>query len=139
MNRKILLRSIYCLATVAFFAFGAAHAANEDVPRISIAELKKLIDEKADIVILDAQLKEVYNKGHIRGARSFPWSAEITSEDAQGLPKDKLIVVYCDCGPGEADSSDVAAQLIRLGFDNVKVLADPSIRGWIKLGYPVEK
>jgi rhodanese-related sulfurtransferase len=139
MKRKFLLKLVYCGLAMAFFAFGAAQAANDEVPRIPIAELKKLIDDKADIVILDAQLKEVYNKGHIKGAKSFPWNAEIAPEDAQGLPKEKLIIVYCDCGPGEADSSDVAAQLIRLGFDNVKVLADPSIRGWTKLGYPIEK
>jgi rhodanese-related sulfurtransferase len=139
MKRKFFLRLIYCVAALAFFALGAAYAANDEVTRISIEELKKMIDDKADVVILDAQLKEVYSKGHIRGARSFPWAAEITPEDAQGLPKDRLIVAYCDCGPGEADSSDVAAQLIRLGFDNVKVLADPAIRGWTKSGYPIEK
>ena len=130
-----------CLFSIALlFAFcTAAYAAHEEIPRISIAELKKMMDEKADIVVVDAQIKSLYDKGHIKGAVNFPWKQEITSADARVLPKDKLIVVYCDCGPGESDSSDVAAQLTMLGFPDVKVLADPSIRGWIKAGYPIDK
>jgi rhodanese-related sulfurtransferase len=117
----------------------AAYAAHDEVPRISVEETKKLVDSKASIVILDTQLKSIYDKGHISGAINFPWKQQITSEDARKLPKDKLIITYCDCGPGESDSSDLAAQLLDLGFPDVKVLADPSIRGWIKAGYPVEK
>jgi len=118
---------------------GAAYAAHDEVPRITIAETKKLMDSKADIVILDTQIKNMYDKGHIKGAINFPWKMEISAEDARSLPKDKLIITYCDCGPGESDSSDVAAQLTGLGFADVKVLADPAIRGWIKEGYPTEK
>jgi rhodanese-related sulfurtransferase len=32
----------------------------------------------------------------------------------------------------------MAAQLVELGFPNVKVLQDPSIRGWKRAGYPME-
>ena len=113
-------------------------AAHPDIPRIPVDELKKLIDAKATVIILDAQLKEIYAKGHIKGAISFPWKAEVTEEDVAKFAKDALIVTYCDCGPGEADSSDLASQLLNLGFSNVKVLGDPSIRGWIKSGYPME-
>lgn len=33
---------------------GLAHSASDDIPRITIEELKKMVNEKADIVILDA-------------------------------------------------------------------------------------
>ena len=98
-----------------------------------------MVDGKADLIILDVQIKSIYIKGHIKGARSLPWAAELNPADLDRLPREKMIVTYCDCGPGESDSADVAAQLMSAGFDNVKVLADPSIRGWLKLGYPVEK
>ena len=114
---------------------GSTHTA---IPRITNEELRQKMDSGADIVVLDAQSKALYNKVHIKGARSFPWIAKITEEHVKQLPRNKLLIIYCDCGPGEDDSSDLAAQLRDMGF-NAVVLADPSIRGWIKAGYPVEK
>jgi len=140
MSSKKIKLLLLAFGSLWFMSFSAViYAAHEEIPRIPINELKQLIDQKADIVILDAQLKDIYESGHIKGALSFPWKADISEADVRNLPKGKLIVVYCDCGPGEADSSDVAAQLLELGFPNVKVLGDPSIRGWKKAGYPMEK
>jgi len=115
---------------------GSTH---KEIPRITIEELKQEMDRGVDIVVLDAQPKSMYEKGHIKGARSLPWAAKLTRGDIGELPRDKMIIIYCDCGPGEADSSDLAAQLGEMGLRNVKVLADPSIRGWIRAGYPIEK
>ena len=109
-----------------------------EIPRISIDELKRLIDAKAEVIILDAQLKGIYDKGHIKGALSFPWKPDVSDTDVEKFGNGKLMVIYCDCGPGAADSSDLAAQLIELGFTNVKILKNPSIRGWEKAGYPME-
>jgi rhodanese-related sulfurtransferase len=85
------------------------------------------------------QPKDVYATEHIKGAISLPYKPQIQLEDVWSLPENRLIVTYCDCGPGEADSADIAAQLIRFGHENVKVLKDPSIRGWKAAGYPMEK
>jgi rhodanese-related sulfurtransferase len=115
-----------------------AEVGKEEVPRVTIEELKKMLDAKTDVLILDVQPKNVYQKGHIRGALSFPWKATLTEADVSVLPRDKTIVAYCDCGPGESDSTSVAEQLQELGFDDVKVLKDPSIAGWKKAGYPME-
>lgn len=131
--------SLIVAGLLCFFMATAAIAGHPEIPRISIDELKQLIDTKGDVIILDAQLKEIYDKDHIRGALSFPWKQEVTDADVAKFPKDKLIVTYCDCGPGEADSSDLANQLINLGFEKVKVLKDPAIRGWKKAGYPMGK
>jgi rhodanese-related sulfurtransferase len=109
----------------------------DEVPRISLEELKALMDSGADIVILDDRPRESYQMGHIKGAISFPWKPQLTIGDAEMLPMAKTIVTYCDCGPGEADSASVAFQLIELGVEaDVKVLAHPSIEGWIEAGYP---
>ena len=114
-------------------------AAQGDIPRISIQELKTMMDNGTPVTIIDAQPKAVYKEGHIKGALSLPWKSEIPLEDVWNLPKDKPIVTYCDCGPGEADSADVASQLLQFGFENVRVLGDPSIKGWKKAGYPMDK
>jgi len=90
-------------------------------------------------VLIDVQPNDIYEMGHIKGAISLPWKAQIALEDVWSLPNDQPIVTYCDCGPGESDSASVAAQLFQFGFDNVKVLKDPSIRGWKELNYPMEK
>jgi rhodanese-related sulfurtransferase len=116
------------------------YAAHDEIPRITIEHLKKMIDAKADIVIHDAQTKDIFDRGHIKGAVSFPWKPALEASDIRLLPKGKgtFIITYCDCGPGEADSSDLAAQLMKLGYTNVKILQDPSIGGWKKAGYPLD-
>jgi len=137
MKKKIrlILTAAVCLAL-----FAAVYAeAQSKVPRISIQELKGMIDKKTPVIIIDVQPAGVYAEGHIKGAISLPASSKIKLEDVWDFPYDRLIVTYCDCGPGEADSSDAAAQLIKFGYDNVKVLADPSIKGWKAEKYPLEK
>lgn len=120
------------------FIAAVCAAAQSDIPRISLKELKDIIDKGAPVTIIDVQPKDIYAEGHIKGAISLPASKRIALEDVWDIPSDRLIVTYCDCGPGEADSADAAAQLFLFGYD-VKVLADPSIRGWKAAGYPLEK
>ncbi len=124
-----------CLMALA----GAAPAAAEEIPRIGVGELKRMMDEGAAVTVIDVQPKEAYAEGHVKGALSIPWRSQIALEDVWSLPTDQLIVTYCDCGPGEADSADFARQLFQMGYENVKILADPSIKEWRAKGYPVEK
>ena len=110
-----------------------------EVPRITLDELKALIESKANVAILDVRPKESYDLGHIKGAVSYPWKPNLTEVDLEMLPPGDPIVTYCDCGPSEHDSADVAQQLIKLGVPGkVVVLADPSIEGWLAAGYPSE-
>jgi hydroxyacylglutathione hydrolase len=124
----------------AFVLTGIVYAATQaDVPRISIEELKAMLDSGTPVTIIDAQPESIYAEGHIKGAISLPWKSQLDLEDVWTLPNDIPIVTYCDCGPGESDSADIAAQLIEMGFDDVKVLKDPAVRGWKEAGYPIEK
>jgi len=135
---KTKYMSLTMVVFCAFLVVTITFAAHPEIPRISIEELKKLIDAHEDLIIIDAQPQEVYQQGHIPGAISLPWREEVAFTDVAMFPKNKLIVIYCDCGPGEADSADLAYQLQGMGFTNVKVLADPAIRGWKKAKYPLE-
>jgi rhodanese-related sulfurtransferase len=108
-----------------------------DVPRIGKEELKALMDSGADIVIVDNNIPELYKAGHIKGAISLPWSENVIEDENFAIPSGKPIVTYCDCGEGEGDSADVALQLLRFGFEDVRTLA----RGWsdwVKAGYPTD-
>ena len=140
VTRGTMRKSAILVLGFAIVGLGSVYGAVQgDIPRISIQELKKLMDSGTPVTIIDAQPKEVYDMGHIKGAISLPWKSQIALEDVWSLPGDQLIVTYCDCGPGESDSADLASQLFRMGYENVKVLGDPSIEGWREAGYPMEK
>lgn len=78
-------------------------------------------------VFLDARSPELYEQGHIRGARNLPWQAVDDHFDSVmvDIPKDRLIISYCD-GEACALSKDLAIELLFRGYENVRVL----INGW---------
>jgi rhodanese-related sulfurtransferase len=141
MNKKrsgifaaaLLITVIFSLLT--FPLYGA----EEEIPRITIDELKKMMDDGEEVTVIDTQPLNIYEKGHIKGALSIPWKSQLRLEDVWTIPGGIPIVTYCACGAGEADSADFAKQLMKMGYNDVKVLKHPAIEGWIKAGYPVEK
>jgi len=112
-----------------------------DLPRISVEELKNLVDKDADIVIVDTRDGGSYAAGHIKGAINIQY--DVTSDPMQrqmmliALPMDKLIVTYCDC-TDDANSANVAQELYDLGYDmdKLKVLSGGSLR-WVEMKYPM--
>ncbi len=99
--------------------------------------LKKLIESgDKSILIVDVQPKGAYDLGHIKGAINFPWASDL--KNAGDLPKDKTLILYCDC-THEEDSLDVATQLNeKWGYTIIKLL-EGGWSNWLKLGYPMEK
>lgn len=72
----------------------ATTAPSTEAARISLDEFKALYDDPAKRpLILDVRSKQVYDEGHIQGAISFP-EADVDVRVGE-LPKDKLIVAYC--------------------------------------------
>ncbi len=134
--KKLIMMMVMVGFLAAMLVIASSTVSAQEVPRIKADELKKMIESKADIVIVDTQPKGAYEIGHIKGAINFPWAKEI--KDPKKLPKNKLLVLYCDCGH-EEDSIDVATQLInRWGYSNIKIL-EGGWSGWLKSGYPTEK
>ncbi|MBN2418432.1 MAG: rhodanese-like domain-containing protein [Deltaproteobacteria bacterium] len=142
---KTRLQKRYCatltLITViiSLIILPLSHGAEEGIPRITIQELKKMMDDGEEVTVIDAQPYDIYSECHIKGAISIPWKSQLALEDVFALPGGVPIVTYCACGPGEADSADFARQLMQMGYNDVKVLKHPAIEGWIEAGYPVEK
>lgn len=135
------IKLLIMLSVVAVFILAVSFpaAARDEIPRISIKELKNMIDKKAEVTIIDVQPKAIYDKGHIKGAASIPWKSQLLLEDVWSIPGGIPIVIYCACGPGESDSADIAKQLIKMGYSDVMVLQHPAIEGWKDSGYPIEK
>ena len=109
----------------------------QEFAHISPEALKKLIESgDSTILVVDVQPKEAYVLGHIKGAINFPWASDL--KNAGDLPRDKTLVLYCDC-THEEDSQDVATQLKeKWGYTHIKLL-EGGWSGWQKLGYPTEK
>ena len=112
------------------------------LPRITVEELKQLIDKSADYVAVDTRDSGSYAAGHIKGAVNIYYDPTADPMDRQmmliALPMDKLIVTYCDC-TDDASSANIAQELYNLGYDRdkIKILSGGSLR-WVELKYPLE-
>ncbi len=92
---------------------------------VSVAYLKKLIDEKTPITLIDSRPKErKYDLGHIPGAISLP-DSQFDKLAAELLPADKAAALYFYCeGLSCKLSNDSALKAIKLGYSNVKVVPE---------------
>jgi hypothetical protein len=70
----------------------AASPAADGVRRVTVAELKELLD-KNEAFVVDVRNEASYNAAHIRGSKLIP-EAEILKH-VDELPRNKLIVTYC--------------------------------------------
>ena len=101
------------------------------VGAVSVAYIKKLMDEKAPMTLIDSRPKErKYDKGHIPGAISIPDSQFDKMVDK--LPADKAAPLYFYCeGLTCKLSSDSAERAKKLGYTNIKVVPE-GYPAWVK-------
>ncbi|WP_437873211.1 molybdopterin-synthase adenylyltransferase MoeB [Sorangium sp. So ce363] len=106
----------------------------KSIRELSLTELKRRLDDKVPMVLLDVREKEEYRAGFIPGAISIPRGfLEIQVE--QKLPdKSAHIVAYC---AGGTRSALAAKTLQELGYTNVES-ANPGFSRWKDMAYPVE-
>ena len=97
MNRMRLLSTIMGVLLTAVFlsSCGAPQVptTTDEVPRITVEELKESIDNGEAIVVADTRITAVYDAKHMTGAISVP-SREVESH-LDELPRDQEIVFYC--------------------------------------------
>ncbi len=115
---------------------------------VSTEELKKWIDNKKDMILVDTMPAEKsYDKNHIPGALNFLFpipELKKMKEDRQaaygkllGGDKEKPVVVYCGFTKCSR-SHNGALWAVKLGYKNV--FRHPGgIKGWKEAGYGVEK
>ena len=107
------------------------HQHEETFERITVEELKPLVDAKK-VVLIDVRSMEQYSASHIPGALHIP-VARVEGE-VPYLPKGKLVVTYCTC-PAEESSGIAATILTRSGLE-AKALQG-GLDAWTRLGYPI--
>ena len=103
-----------------------------DLPRINVAELKALMDRGAEPVIIDvrgASMRQV-------DPRRIPTSIAIEVNAIGDLPREREIVLYCNC-PNEASAAHGAHLLLERGYRRVRPLLG-GLDSWIEAGYEVE-
>jgi len=101
---------------------------------VSAAYIKKLIDEKAAYVLVDARPKRVADKGMIPTAINI--SDTEFDKNVDKLPADKATLLIYYCGGLECVLSDSSAEKARkLGYGNV-LTYPPGYPEWEKLNGP---
>lgn len=85
------------------------------------------------IVVIDTRSPELYAKGHVPGAVSFPHRT-MDEQSTAHLDRSKVYVTYCD-GIGCNGSTKGAYKLARLGFTVKEMLG--GLDFWIRDGQPV--
>lgn len=97
-----------------------------------MAEVKKALDDKKRIIIVDARPPSDWTSLHITGSVSLPY---YNLELIDRIPNDDTwVIAYCGC-PHHA-SGEVVDALRRKGYKNTAVL-DEGMFAWQKAGYPV--
>ena len=103
--------------------------------RITVEELRGLIDEGRKILILDVRPKEARTQhGIIPGA--VPAHPEDIDPVVTTYSRELEIVVYCAC-PNEASAAVAAKHLKQAGFKKIRPLLG-GIDAWVQAGQPVE-
>lgn len=162
-------RTLFISAMLAALAGAPVHAGNSLLPEtateavalklakevqqggytlLSVAELKKMIDTKEDMVLIDAHPPEEFVLAYIAGATNFGFQSNRNGkwdEDALGKSQDdykkalgpdkgRKIVIYCGftkCGR----SHNAAMWAKEFGYTNVYRVPG-GISAWMDAGYP---
>lgn len=122
------------LLTMIAALFFAANVSAGEFADISIAELKKAIEDKK-VTVIDVNGSDSYKAGHVPTAIDF----ESQKGDlAKLLPADKnaLVVAYCG-GPSCGAYAAAAKAAAKLGYTNVKHLSAGKA-GWKQAGEKFE-
>jgi hypothetical protein len=97
VRNGLIIRKIFLLIAIGWILLAIPHVlfAADDLPKISIQELKSKMDDGEDILIIDVRSGEDYatSKVRIKGAIRIP--IVVLEERQKELPKDREIITYC--------------------------------------------
>ena len=101
------------------------HPIKENNFGISVQELKKKLDNKEDLVIVDVREKWEFGMANIKNSKLIPLRE--LKDNLKNLDKNKLTITVCHFGNDR--SFNAARYLIQNGFKNIKNL-EGGIDGW---------
>ena len=121
------------LVLVAGAMLGAQAIRN--VPRISIDELKALIDQKA-VIVIDVRDPQSFAKGRIPGAVNIDYT-QVLKEGRRFAGEKRTIVAYCACA-NEMTAARASVDLAANGVPAAKALKG-GWDEWLQRGEKIEK
>ena len=110
-------------------------AARKRIREISLEDLRRRLEAKDGLVVVDVREKEEYRQGFIPGAISVPRGFLESQIESRVPDKNAEVVVYC---AGGVRSAFAAVTLAELGYQRV-LSANPGFVRWKDLTYPVDK
>jgi rhodanese-related sulfurtransferase len=116
-------------------AFGEFVEHHYGTPRIAPAELKRLLDAKRKLVILDSRPWEEYHRMNIPGGVDVPGAELVYRAPDLAPDPDTLVVVNC---AGRTRSIIGCQSLRNAGWKDVVALKDGTM-GWELAGYECER
>ena len=114
------------------FAAAKAFFAQKAAATTGPHELQGMLDQKQDIVVVDVRYPADFRKAHIPGAVNLPkgkW------ENAKGLSKDKLNILYCYNQTCHL-AAEAAVELLAQGYPVVEM--EGGFATWEANGSPVQ-
>ena len=104
--------------------------------RISVDELRELIEAGADPVRDRRALRRRPRHRCAAHPRRASRSSSAASRELGELPRDREIVIYCNC-PNEASAASAARLLAERGLTRVRPLAG-GLEAWVAAGQRIE-
>jgi rhodanese-related sulfurtransferase len=106
-----------------------------NVPRISIDELKALMEQKA-VLVIDVRDPESFAKGRIPGAVNVDYT-QVLKQAGQFVGDQRTIVTYCACA-NEMTAARASVDLAAKGIAGAKALKG-GWDEWVQRGERVER
>jgi rhodanese-related sulfurtransferase len=111
----------------------AGHGRDDDVDLITVEQVKRFLDIREKLTLVDLRPAADFKQKRLPGARSIPLTE--LKQRLSEIPRAGRVVLYCDCRP--ADEAEAFYLLRDNGHRNVAVLQEGFSR-WTSLNYPLE-
>jgi rhodanese-related sulfurtransferase len=109
------------------------HGRDDDVDLITVEQVKRFLDAREKLTLVDLRPAADFKQKRLPGARSIPLT-ELKQRMSE-IPRAGRVILYCDCRP--ADEAEAFYLLRDNGHRNVAVLQEGFSR-WTSLNYPLE-
>ena len=129
---KLLAKAVAFLLVASSVASGQAI---RNVPRITIDELKALMDRNA-VLVIDVRDPESFKQGRIPGAVNVDYT-QVLEESDRFKNEKRVIVTYCACAR-EMTSARAAVDLAARGIPGAKALVG-GWDEWVQRGEKIER
>ncbi|MBS0191236.1 MAG: rhodanese-like domain-containing protein [Phycisphaerales bacterium] len=137
--RPLFIVGLLLSCTLAGVLTGCHATDSKNLPRISLGQLKPLVDLSARkpkaLLLIDAREKADFEKGHLPGARNFDESFFSKTRDPR-IEQFEIVVAYGD----DADSSEakgVVRKMVELDHSDARFFAG-GLESWKRAKLPLE-